>query len=217
MTPLGRDDCPVGETVAVIGVGEVRRTGTNSPFHVRDNPEVARFCRWEIEAGPQIIRMATDQQAPGCDIRLARTVELDGRTVVSRTELVNRSKASLPIRWFAHPFFPLNRDRRCFRPVFPLSVPENPGYIFSDGGTLFMREEYVWKQGLFQQVDIPSGVMFAAEIFHPLLPSVNVTADYPLESLPVWANDRTFSPEPYLAVNVSPGGRYEWKIQYCFG
>jgi hypothetical protein len=216
VTPLCRDDVPVGETVTVIGVGEVKRTSDKTPFHARDNPEVLRFCSWEIDAAREHVRMTASQQGHGSSVNLTRTVGLDGRTVVSRTEIVNRGDVPLPLRWFAHPFFPLNRDLRCFKPAFTLTMPENPGYGQTSDGVLFMRESYDWKKGLFQPLGILPEQVFAAEVYHPVISTVNVTTDYLLESLPVWANDRTFSPEPYMAAMVAPGGKLSWGIRYRF-
>jgi hypothetical protein len=216
VTPLGSSDVPVGETVTVIGVGLVKRTSAAVPFTVRDNPEVVRFCKWTVSASRSRITMRTVQQAGDRALELVRRVEIDGRKVVSRTDIINRSPSLLPLRYFAHPFFPLNPDLRCFTPAFTLAVPDNPGYRQADDGTVFMRDSYDWEKGLFFKLTVAPGTLFEADAAHPQVASVKINADYPLESLPIWANHRTFSPEPYMAAEVAPGKTYSWGITYGF-
>jgi hypothetical protein len=215
--PLETDDPALGTTVTILGVGSVLRTSDKTPFHVRDNPMVQEFCSWKIAIAPHRLCMSTVHQSDAFCVLLQRNVELDRHTIVSRTEIVNRSPQELPIRWFAHPFFPLNRDLWCCRMNFPWSVPENPGYIKNSDGVLCMKNDYAWEKGLFLKLDIRDGSFFSASAVHPLVGSVGIVTDYPLESLPVWANARTFSPEPYLSRSIAPGERTAWTVSYTMG
>jgi hypothetical protein len=214
VTPLGTDGCDIGDNVTIIGVGTVVRTSDTMPFHVRDNPTVKDFCRWNVEHALNKICMSTIQQSREACISLSRTVELKERTVLSLTEVDNQSALPLPLRWFVHPFFPLNYDLRCCRINFTWSVPENPGYRKNTECMLCMKGDYAWEKGLFMKLEIPAGALFSATVIHPYVSSIEITADYPLESLPVWANDKTFSPEPYMSRTVAPGERTAWKIEY---
>ncbi len=216
VSPLGNDDVAVGETVTVIGVGAVLRTSAGHPFHVRDNPTVVRFCNWTVEEGTGYIRMTTEQCSGSHSLTLMRTVTLDGRTVTSQTDLCNTSSIDFSLSWFPHPFFPPAPDSRCCRFGFEWSLPDNAGYIRDEQGVLCLKQEYPWEKGLFQQLGIPSGVELDAEITHPAVGTVRVTTDYPLASLPVWANKGTFSPEAYLGRVVASGGKCRWKIEYRF-
>ena len=216
VTPLGSGDVQVGEAVTMIGVGEVVRSSTVTPFHVRDNPAVRRFCKWTVGAGADHIRMVTEQAAEEHAVTLVRSVILDGRTVISRSEICNRSAVPVPIRWFPHPFFPPSPRGICTTLGFEWSLDENEGYFRDGEGVLRMKPEYPWEKGLFQQLQIPRGVRLEAHVRHPSLDRVVLTSDYPLESLPVWSNRAAFSPEPHMACSVAPGERCEWNITYRF-
>jgi hypothetical protein len=216
VTPLGRDDAEVGETVTVIGVGEVLRTSCVSPFHVRDNPTVRTFCVWSVATGAGYICMSTEQQSGSYAVTLVRTVTLRENIVTSATEITNRSAVDLPVRWFPHPFFPPCPDGRCCSIDFLWDLPENPGYLKNDHGLLVRKMEYPREKGLFQKLEIPQDTILRAEVCHPVLHDISVITDYRLESLPVWGNDRTFSLEPYLSKTVAPGERLGWRIAYRF-
>ena len=216
VTPLGNADVPVGETVTVIGVGDVVRSGNVEPFHARDNPTVRRFCSWTVERDDRTVRMTTEQDSGECALTLTRQVSLDGRTITSQTEVVNRCSVGLPLSWFPHPFFPPPADGRCCRFGFSWSLPENAGYFRNDRAELCMKQEYPWRKGLFQRLDISPGVDFSAEIAHPVVGVVSITTDYRVDTLPVWANEVTLSPEPYLGRTVAPDERTAWRIIYRF-
>jgi hypothetical protein len=61
------------------------------------------------------------------------------------------------------------------------------------------------------------GNYFDAQIFHPAHKPVHVTGDFPMLRLPVWANEVTFSPEPYYQPVLGPGDSVEWSMCYDWG
>ena len=219
--PIGdADKQPTGETVMVIGVGEVLKTSPAVPFTARANPVVKRFCTWEISQGSGRVSMVTRQLHPSGSIVLSRTVSLTGNKVTSGTRLFNDSEVPLPVAWFPHPFFPLNASGKCCRFEFDYRLPENPGYFTAadDRKVICMNPEYDWEKGLFLQTEIITpGTFFEATVVHPQCETVTVKGNYTLSSLPVWANAKTFSPEPYLERQVTPGEMFEWDISYRFG
>ena len=132
-TALGADTAPVGSEVGCIGVGRVRRTSPKEPFYVYDNREVIEFVHWDIDdrsndPQPSIV-MRTSHAFQNWRYTLERAVTLDGRDVHSRTAITNTGQAGLPVRWFAHPFFPVPLDLVLCQFSFPVSMPENPGIL----------------------------------------------------------------------------------------
>ena len=106
-TPLGAEAAAVGSDIGVIGVGLVRRTSPIEPFSVRHNPEVSDFLPWTVEVSTAAITMHTEQHFRDWAYHLTRRVTITGRTLDSVTEIASTGSAVLPVRWFAHPFFPL--------------------------------------------------------------------------------------------------------------
>ncbi|HMD67958.1 MAG TPA: hypothetical protein VKF42_03700 [Chitinivibrionales bacterium] len=216
LTALNEDKAKVGEAVVVLGVGVVTRTSPVVPFHARDNPVVEEFAPWDVDRRAGKIVMRTRQVFDKWDISIVRTVVLRGRTVVSATMLSNSGKAAFPLRWFPHPFFPLSGDRAACRFDFPVFIPDNQGYFLNSQGVVELKQEYDWAKGLYQPLVVENPVPFSAEQLHPLVGRVSVLCDYVPSFLPVWANDRTFSFEPYLEKLVNSGQEISWRVEYTF-
>jgi len=69
-------------------------------------PELVQPCRWDIDIGDDYVIMETTQKS----MTLRREVRVDGNCVKSTTTVKNISDDEITIRWFAHPFFPLNSE-----------------------------------------------------------------------------------------------------------
>jgi hypothetical protein len=217
LTALNQESADVADNVCVLGAGLVKRTSPKTPFHVRDNPKVMEFARWEVEQSAGKITMNTKQIFEKWDISISRSVSLKGQIIISHTTLMNNGIAVCPLRWFPHPFFPIPQNGIACRFLFPVAVPENPGYFLNSQGFVEMKPEYEWKKGLYQPLIVEKPAPFSAELFHPLVKKVSVRCDYAPSFLPLWANDRTFSFEPYLEKEIIGGEELSWKIEYCFG
>lgn len=216
-TPLGAEETPVGGDVGIIGVGLVRRTSPIEPFYVRHNPEVSEYLAWEVEAESAVITMRTEQSFRDWGYRLMRRVALDGRTIHSDTEIESTGSATLPVRWFAHPFFPLTPDRVYCRFSIPVSMPENAGYFLNEQGFICQKAEHDWPRGFYQALDyeMPSGGITVTQK-HPGVGEVITTTDFAPDFLPVWSNANTFSFEPYFDAKLAQGEAVAWRISYQF-
>jgi hypothetical protein len=214
---LGQHRARVGEDVGVIGVGQVKRESPVKPFHVRNNFTVTKWLDWSIEPGPQSLTFTARQAFQEWSLDLVRTVRLKGRILESATLVRNTGGVELPIRWFAHPFFP-HAGLECFgfdrESVFPFWVADAGGFRYNDRGWIERKAGHDWKQGCYQLVQIPFGYPLTAEVRHPKLGGIKVEADFPLTFLPIWANENTFSFEPYLQTQVLPGISYSWAMRY---
>ncbi|MDQ3248796.1 MAG: hypothetical protein M3Q45_06255, partial [Chloroflexota bacterium] len=215
---LGGATAAVGDEVGVIGVGRVRRTSSKQPFYVRDNPEVIEFLPWQVTRSADSITMQTEQVFADWAYRLIRRVTLRGRTVDSHTEIENLGQAILPVRWFAHPFFPLTPDQVYCRFSTSVSFPESPGYFLNEEGFICQKAEFDWNQtGCYQALDYAkTGDSMMIEQRHPALGGVTTVTDFLPDFLPVWSNSRTFSFEPYLIKQLATGEGAAWRIAYQF-
>jgi hypothetical protein len=214
-TPLGADGTAVGQEVGCIGVGRVRRTCAREPFDVRYNREVIEFLKWSVDCSHTSIVMRTEHSFRDWSYLLERTVSLFGRTVQSRTAIESLGPAPLPIRWFAHPFFPITADNILCRFSFPIRLPENPGYFLNPDGFVGRKPSHPWSKGCYQALEFnkPDQPMLATQK-HPLLGELTVATDFVPAFLPIWGNDRTTSFEPYFERTLSHATQASWSIEY---
>jgi hypothetical protein len=161
--------------------------------------------------------METVQELLPWSLALTREIRLQELTVTSTTRLSNTGSGTLPFRWFAHPFFPLLRNGHCCRFSPPFPIAENPGFALNSRGIVSMKSTHRWQDGHFQEIEEARGHTLGALQYHPLIPGIEVKGDFPLHRLALWANDKTFSFEPFCAGSLNPGETTVWSIQYRFG
>jgi hypothetical protein len=215
---LGAETAPVGGEVGCIGVGRVRRTRPIEPFDPRYDREVIEFVRWEVKRQAEAITMQTEYAFRDWAYRLIRQVTLVGRAVHSSTEIHSLGKAILPIRWFAHPFFPLTADKVMCHFSIPVSMPANPGYLLNAEGFIGYKGEFDWRKGYYQPLDYEkTGQSLTVVQRHPKVGQVTTVTDFLPTFLPIWGNDRTFSFEPYFEQPLKSGEQAKWSIVYRFG
>lgn len=217
-TPLMNGEVPVGGEVACIGVGRVKRTSDKEPFDVRFNPEVIEFLPWTVDHSATAISMSTAHTWGDWAYTLTRQVTLSGRTLHSKTSIASQGKAVLPIRWFAHPFFPLPADNVLCRFSQPIHFPQNPGYFLNDSGFICRKPDSDWTRGGWYQpleYEMNNQSIIIVER-HPKVGQVTVTTDFMPGFFPIWGNHTTFSFEPYFIRSLARSESAEWSIEYRF-
>lgn len=217
---LGQDRAQVGEEVWVVGVGRVERDSPVKPFHVRNNFKVVEFATWTVESETTtVLRMGSRQKFRDWDADLVRTVSLEGRTLVSTTTVKNQGAGELPLRWFAHPFFP-NAGTAGFRfsteCSFPNYLSEGGGFACDAEGRITRKAGFDWKAGCYQLLLLPFGYPLDVYQSHPALGEVKVECRFAVAWMPIWGNDHTLSCEPYFHSVLPPGMATEWSIRYGF-
>jgi hypothetical protein len=218
---LDSENAPVGGEVGCIGVGRVRRTSPVEPFYVFHNREVIEFVRWEVddqsnEANPAV-HMRTRHTFKDWAYELERSVSLHGRTIDSHTAIRSLGSATLPVTWFAHPFFPIPAANILCHFSLEVTMPENPGYALDQAGMVVRKPEHDWKRGWYQLLDYAkTGDHLEAEQLHDKIGRVRVTTDFMPSTLPIWGNDKTFSFEPYFTSDFAQGEGAAWTISYQF-
>lgn len=214
-TPLGAEGAAVGQEVACIGVGRVRRTSPREPFDVRYNPDVTEFVKWEVHCTRDTVTMRTEQSFQDWVYQLERVVKLRNRTVYSSTAIRSVGNTPLPVRWFAHPFFPIPAEDHLCRFSFPIHLTENPGYFLNADGFVARKSTHDWSRGCRQEPSFdPAGNPLRAVQKHPLLGEVTVATDFPPSFMPIWGNHRTFSFEPYFERALDRDASARWTIEY---
>lgn len=215
--PLGGGNVPMGGLVGCIGVGQVPRTSEQEPFDVRYNRTVAEFLPWSVEQHDQQILMGTEHTFRDWHYRIERSVALEGRSIRSRTTLHNLGTVTLPVVWFAHPFFPIPADNVLCKFSIPVEMPENPGYFLRPDGFVQRKPDHDWKTGWYQPLAFPKeSTSLRVVQKHPKVGEVTVETDFLPGFLPIWGNDRTFSFEPYFMRDLTAGEVAAWQITYTF-
>jgi len=131
---LGHESARVGDEVLVIGVGKVLRSSGITPFHSRHNPQVTCFCEWNIIQGSDSITMRTSQEFGEWSFNIIRSLILKDRILRLVSMIESSGNTEIPIRWFAHPFFPHTESMRCCSFSLPVKLPGNPGFMLDSEG-----------------------------------------------------------------------------------
>jgi len=209
--------------------------GTNRPLMLRDGRgwiigigrvgpgakgklAVTQPCTWHVTPTTDALEFCAAQSGDGYASQLTRHVALEGRTVISSTQLTNTGEQPLPLHWFAHPFFALtDRLITCNLPT-GYSVAENPGYALDARNQLSLKRRFDGElDGHFEPLRIAPRQPLRVRLSHPKLSEIIFTADFTPDFCPVWGNGNTWSIEPYLMTELAPGATRTWQLTYEFG
>ncbi|MDR2694485.1 MAG: hypothetical protein LBB74_09780 [Chitinispirillales bacterium] len=215
-TPLGGEDGAIGDQVCVIGVGLVEKSSGIVPFHPRNNPRVTEFCVWYVDNGDDWAIMTAGQRFGERSITIRREIRLQGGRVTSICTVFNIGKETVDLRWFTHPFFPINDDLICGKVSPMVSMPDNAGYELGNDGEIGMKPGYLWEKGLFQVLYVPM-TKLRFTVPHPVAGSIDLKTDYDVVRCAVWGNLRAFSFEPFMQCAVKPGEDRSWEFYADFG
>ncbi|MDZ7289295.1 MAG: hypothetical protein ONB44_08055 [candidate division KSB1 bacterium] len=210
------DECQMEEEKLIIGVGLVDKQDPSLPYHLLTNAYTKEFCIWQVFPSGNSIRMETTQTYKKWSLQLVKDVWLVHRTVTSHTHLRNIGRTLVRFRWFAHPFFPLNPSWECCQFLMPARLPDNPAYFLNASGVIEMNRHYHWREGFFQLLENCQGREFMAIQLHPQLEQIYVSGDFPLSKVAMWANDRTFSFEPFYEDVVPANQEKSWSLAFHF-
>jgi hypothetical protein len=194
------------------GIGELHRDEN-------DQVSLAQRCPWEITTGAEHLIFATHHEAAGFSYALIRTIVLESRELRSMTALTNTSRQErLTLEWFAHPFFALvDSMARVELPADTL-LPENPGFSLT-GRALTQKRRFVRQDDghMDRGLRLAPGQPLIATLPHPALTHIGFETSFAPDSCVIWGNDRTFSIEPYLTLDLAPGETRRWELCYRFG
>lgn len=209
------DACPAEKLIIGVGVidNAVGQKASDNHFML----PVSEFCRWEIETDADSVSMRTRQLLGDHALYLRRTLRLRDRSLWSTTHLINTGPADLMFRWFAHPFFPRMAGDEACKPGFSFTLPEGDAFYLDEAKTIRFDPSYDWPSGRgYQLLEDVEGKHFGVRQRHPLCTEVRVDGDFLLHKVALWANENTFSIEPFLQHTLPPGGEYTWTLSYRF-
>lgn len=183
------------------------------------NVILAQPCPWTIETTPGSIVFRTAQAAAGISYRLTRTIELNGRTLRSISEVTSHGEAPFELQWFAHPFFALGTEALDLRVELPAGavIPENAGFETANGALTPKRRFGGGDDGQFVVMTVDRSQPFHTVLRGAGVPAVDFRTSFVPDECPVWGNRATFSIEPYRIVTLQPGQTLSWETVYSFG
>lgn len=201
-----------GDHGVALGAGELRCDRD-------DRVTLISPCHWDVAQHSDRIEFTTRHTAAGFDYGMSRKVELAGREIRSFTRLTNLSgRETLTLEWFAHPFFVLVDGMVRAEITDGARLAENPGFILANRILTQKRRFLSETDGHMERsLSIPQNQPLVAELAHPALTHVDFETGFAPRACVIWGNDRTFSFEPYLTLNLAPGETREWSLLYRFG
>ena len=211
------DEISKGEAAHVIGVGSVRKD-TEDGFHARTSPVLLEGLKWEITEEKEQIQFKSDASFKSFSYSLLRIVQLSNRILSIKTVLKNEGDSNLPIRVFTHPFFPWAPNAKKGKaPLCKIDLsyhlPKCLG--FKQNKREIFSKSHDWEKGCFQPLVLSRNAGLELAIPHHL-GVIEVAANYGVSHMPIWANDKTFSPEPYFIDVLEKGQQTAWTYDFEF-
>ncbi len=230
--PIGFDLVGEGGRFLRLGSGQQVRTTLRWTEAV-PHQGLASGGAWSIdERSPAHVVMSmedgTESANWGISYRLVRAVRVDDDGLESRTTLTLRCGRLrfLPVTWFAHPFFAHTAvDATAITMPGAEAIPADPGRWAEkwDDSHLVRAADGRWRfpQFGFNRTQIGGLWGSTPPLTIDLDPAlgggrVECRLDRPLDHVVVWANRRTFSPEPKLSRAWLDGETASWTIRYRF-
>lgn len=176
-------------------------------------------CVWNLALTPTAADFRTTHAAAGFACAVRRVIRLEGRRLISHSELTNPSDHPLHLQWFAHPFFALDAGRMIDLQVPPAAtLPPDSGFDLSPTGHLRPGRAFVGKDdGAFALLELPAGQPLDVTLsHHRLRAGIRFSTTFVPSECPIWGNGFTFSVEPYQIITVPPGESVSWDLRYDF-
>lgn len=217
-TPVGFDDCPVGELFPKVGVGLLRRPDdAEYQFHRGYEVTPARFTVRPEGAG--VLVTATQDAHRGYGWRLKRHWQVSGTTLRLESTLANTGSRALVTEEYLHNFVGFDG------PVGPswsleLSSPlaDHPDSWVNPENLMERTPGGLgWKGRPTQEFFLAQGAPAPSSwtLVHPT-GRITETVDRPVARFHLWGKGHVVSPELYLAVNAAPGAVLSWTRTWSF-
>ena len=215
-----------GEEYLRLGCGRlIKGVGENSERHALGR--LSAVLDWEIQVGEDHAVFTTSdllKHGPsGARIgyRLERTIRLldDGLVSSSVLHVEAPDHLTLPLTWYAHPFFAQKRfDETSFLlPTTAVRLEKPPGWRGMVQTSVAQDAEGRWRFERSGARAIFAGVWGSREPIIVHLAGggrLDIAPGFPLDHIVLWGSDHGASVEPKWARSCSHGERFAWDIAY---
>ena len=224
-TALGWDEAKPGETFIKIGVGVLRKDEDKYDF-VKQYPMVDPG-KWTVAHHPDSVEFSQELADPssGYGYIYHKIVRLapDAPEMVIEHRLQNTGRRPIQSAVYNHNFLVL--DRQPIGPdfvitfPFPLQSPAPPDRVLAEiSGHQFLYRRVLQGEDV---VESPlAGFSDSAKDNDIRVENRRVGAglridgDHPLSHVNLWSIRTVLAVEPFITMNISPGGDFRWKVSY---
>jgi hypothetical protein len=196
----------------IIGVGTVALSGPP------DKPDLELLApvRWHIERDERSVTMSCSDGWGPWAYALRRSVSLDDRTVLVGNEITNTGSFSLPVHWYAHPFFPPAADGAASIAIDGLTASDNDRAFPHHEDGLALSDQQDWDDiGDFAWLAGVEGNPLAARIRSAAGPVV-MHCGRAIDRAALWANQHACSIEPFITSELQAFASRSWTMSYRF-
>lgn len=225
-TPLGYDEAKVGGTFVKIGVGVLRKA-EDAPYDAFHLYGIADGGQWSVRqsASSVTFEQRLTDPASGYSYVYLKTVALTkGKPqMVLDHSLKNTGKVPIHSTVYNHNFLFL--DRRPPGPdfviTFPFAIrtPQPPAMAEVRGNQFHFAKTLSGEERVQSVIE---GFGSAAKDYdiridnRALGAGVRITADRPVARIFLWSIRAPLAVEPYVKLDVPPGGEFTWKLTYDY-
>jgi len=225
---IGYSQAKVGEEFLRIGIGGIKK-----PEEERHNRfgsyEISNPGKWDVKTSSnQVVFTHTINDVAGHSYVYTKTVRLtEGKPeLVLDHTLKNTGKQAIKTVTYNHNFFVI--DRQPISPDVVIRFPyditgtwgREDGPAVVDGKNIKFTRTLATNESISMS-DV-SGHNNLAQNFDIRIENtktgagVRIIGDKPIQRMLFWSSPTTACPEPYIDIDVPPGGEFTWKYVYEF-
>ncbi len=224
---LGYRDAQPGETFVKIGVGALRKPDDTAYDEYRVY-EIADHGQWTVRTEAGAVEFAQElSEASGYGYRYRKTVRLvgTGPQMALEHSLQNTGRKEIESSVYNHNFLVL--DGQAPGPDFRIALPfelrsaggPRPELAEIRGRELSYRKKLEGQESVAISLEGFGGSPADYDIRvenAALRAGMRITADRPLDKLPLWSIRSVLSIEPFIAFAIEPGEEFTWTQSYSY-
>jgi hypothetical protein len=223
---LGYAAAKPGGTFIRVGVGTVRKP-EEQQYRAFNTYDIVDNGKWSVSKAAdhvEFIHHLTDGAGYGYVYRKVVSLTRDKPQLVLDHSLRNIGKQEIETSVYDHNFFVI--DGMPTGPEFSVTFPfelhatrELKGIAELRGGQLHYRRELDKGESMITELQGFGNASFDYDIRienRKAGAGVHIVGDKPLEKVVYWCIRSTLCPEPYIHLNIPPGGEETWRITYDF-
>jgi hypothetical protein len=223
---LGYSSAKPGEAFCKIGIGSLRKID-NAPYSSYVNYPMVTVGKRSVKSGADWIEFTQLVDCgSGYGYAYTKTIRLlkDAPVMTIEHHLANTGVKPIATEVYDHNFLII--DHRGAGPAIEITFPFAPrpakpldGLAEIRGKRLVFPKDLKGSDTFYGEFrgfgETAAGYEIRVEN-KSTGAGVVITGDQPLANLGVWAVRTVVAPEPFIAINIAPGGDFRWKYTYSF-